>query len=404
MNRESKHFLLSFFIISMGTPAQFIFAVKKADPLTGTLMVSFYFIFSAISSILFSKLSDRLMRRKIFAIIGFVLVASVFIAYFFASSPFELIVCSSMVGIGFSAYNPTSNALFSEMEPTIPSGKLMSYFFVVASAGWAVGSVIAGVVDQYFGDYVFIFGAFITLVGLSIYSLKVQDIPYDRNNVEDIINSKNSTPNPNLKIYSVLIIILSMAMLTRHLCVQGGFSLFPNYLEASISVGGLELESISISLLLAVNMTTQSIIMIPMGRLVDHKKFGRKLVLLFGLIGANITVFAWSLIYIPWIMIFPQMLIGFAWPALATAATALITDITTRRTRSQGLGWFNAGLAIGGSIGPIVSFFLMIQSAGNYRFVFQILSLVPVAGIILVLIAFSENKLTHEYYLFRRKK
>jgi len=404
MNRNSKFFLLSYFIISLGTPAQFIFAVKKADALTGTLMVAFYFIFSAVSSIIFSRLSDRLMRRKIFAIFGFLIVFTVFTTYFFVSTPFELILCSSIVGIGFSCYTPTSAALISEMEPTIPSGKLMSYFFVVASAGWAVGSIIGGIVDLYFNDYVFIFGAFITLVGLSVYFFKVNDIPYDRNNANnDLINSQNSNHNPNLNLYSILIIILAIVMLTRHLGIQGGFSLFPNYLEATTLEGGLQLDPLSLSLILAVNMTTQSILVIPIGRLVDHPKVGRKIVLLLGIIAADIAVIAWSLIYIPWIMILPQMLVGFSWPALATAATAMVTDITTRRNRSQGLGWFNAGLAIGGSIGPIISFLLMVESGGNYRFVFQMLSIFPIIGVVLVLIAFSESKETHEYFLFRRK-
>ncbi len=389
----------------MGTPAQFIFAVKKAEPNIGALMVAFYFIFTAISSIIFSKLSDRLMRRKIFAILGFLIITSVFTSYFFISTPFELILGSCLVGIGVSCYSPTSAALISEMEPTIPSGKLMSYFFVVASAGWALGSIVGGVVDQYFSDYVFIYGALITLVGLSIYFFKVQDVPFERNKAENgLINSQNNKVNPNLKLYSVMIIILAIVMLTRHLGVQGSFALFPNYLEATTLEGGLELEPIAISLILAINMTTQSILVIPLGRLVDHKRFGRKIILFLGIIGANIAVISWSFIYIPWIMIFPQILIGFSWPALATAATAMVTDITTRRNRSQGMGWFNAGLAIGGSIGPLISFFLMIQSANNYRFVFQMLSIFPIIGIIIVLISFSENKMTHEYSLLRRKK
>ncbi|MHA1267180.1 MAG: MFS transporter [Candidatus Helarchaeota archaeon] len=398
MNRESKFFLFSYFIISMATPAQFIFAVKKADPFTGTLMVALYFITSAISSLVFSHLSDRMMKRKIFAIGGFLLSIIVFTAYFFATSPLELIMCAGFVGIGFSAYSPTSNALFSEMEPSIPRGKLMSYFFVVASAGWAAGSIIQGVINQYLGDFVFIFAAIVTIFGLLLYFIKVKDVPYEPDSNNSLI-SNTSRENPNLQIYSTLIFILAIAMLTRHLGVQGGFALFPNYLEE-----GLGADPLTISLILAANMTTQSIIMIPIGFLVDHSKVGRKIILLLGLIGADIAVIAWSLISVPWILIFPQMLIGFSWPALATSATAIITDITTRKTRSRGMGWFNAGLAFGGSIGPLIAAFFFVQSNGNFNFVFQILSIFPIIGILLIFFSFSENRATHIYSILWKKR
>jgi len=399
MNRESKLFLISYFIVSIGTPGQFIFAIKKADPITGSLMVALYFITSAITSIVISTLSDKLMKRKVFALIGFSIVTLTFIAYYFVSAPFELILCSSLVGMGFASYNPTSNALFSEMEPTISSGKLMSYFFVVASAGWAVGALLGGLVNQFFGNFVFIFTALITLVGLSLYLLKVSDVPYQSDESEANLNSNNQETSSNLKLYPFLIAILSISILTRHICVQGGFALFPNYLEEQLLA-----DPITISLILTVNMTTQALIMIPVGRLVDHKKFGRKIVLLLGIIGSNLTVFLWSLIDIPWILIFPQMLIGFSWPAVATASTALVTDITTRRNRSQGMGWFNTGLAIGGSIGPLISALIFAQSGGSFSLAFQILSLFPIVGIILILITFSENRITHQYSLIGSKK
>jgi MFS family permease len=143
--------------------------------------------------------------------------------------------------------------------------------------------------------------------------------------------------------------------------------------------------------------------MLPVGWLVDHKKFGRKIVLLLGIIGSNIAVFSWSFISIPWILVFPQVLMGFAWPAVATASTAIITDITTRKNRSQGMGWFNAGLAIGGSIGPLIGALIFINSGGSFASAFQILSIFPIIGIILVLVSFSEDRTTHQYYLFRRK-
>ncbi|NVM52964.1 MAG: MFS transporter [Candidatus Helarchaeota archaeon] len=179
MNRASKIFLLTYFFISIGIPAQYLFGIKKADAVTATIMVSFYFITSAIFGIIFSRLSDKLMKRRIFVLGGLLLIAIAFTGYFFASasSPLQLIVCSSFIGISVGAYSPNSIALFTEMEPTISKGKLMGYFHVVNSAGWAVGALVGGVVDQYFGDLVFLFAAVSIIIGLSIYFFKIHDIP-----------------------------------------------------------------------------------------------------------------------------------------------------------------------------------------------------------------------------------
>ncbi len=391
MQKDSKYFLISYFIISIGTPGQFIFAIKKADPITGALMSGIYFITMAISSIIISRLSDKYMRRKIFALLGFLIVTSVFILYYFLSNPYQLILCSSLVGIGFASYNPTSNALFSELEPSIPSGKLMSYFFVVSSSGWSLGSIFGGILNQYFGEFVFIFAASITIIGILLYIFKVHDAPYEDARNKPLLTHPNSNNNSNLMIYSNLIVILAIALLTRHFCAQGGFALFPNYLE------WLTWDPLTISLVLGVNMTFQAIIMIPIGRLVDHERFGRKIVLLLGMIGTSFTILLWSFIKTPWIMIFPQLIIGFSWPALATAATALVTDLTTRQNRSRGLGWFNTGLAVGGSVGPLISGLIFAQSGGNFNLAFQILSIVPIIGILLIIFTFSEDKKSHSY-------
>ena len=91
------------------------------------------------------------------------------------------------------------------MEPTIPSGKLMSYFFISMSGGWAVGSVLLGVVDQFYGDFVFIFASILTISGLLIHLLKVHDVPYDRIKAEELETTFNNNSNPNLAIYSTLI-------------------------------------------------------------------------------------------------------------------------------------------------------------------------------------------------------
>ncbi|MFX1298159.1 MAG: hypothetical protein ACFFD2_25315 [Promethearchaeota archaeon] len=90
MQRDSKFFLLSYFIVSIGTPGQFIFSIKEVDTSIGTIMVAFYFIAMALSFIIFSKLSDNYMKRKMFVIFDYLIISLIFITYYFISTPFDL--------------------------------------------------------------------------------------------------------------------------------------------------------------------------------------------------------------------------------------------------------------------------------------------------------------------------
>jgi MFS family permease len=401
MNSQSKIFLLSMLFVASGQPAQFIFAIIKADAVTATIMLTLYFSFTGLFGIPLSRLSDRLMRRRVFSLCGFLLVAIVFMGYYFipptASVP--LIISSALVGLGNAFYNPTSYALFSELEPKISHGKLMSYYYVVASVGWSFGAIVGGFFFQYFGEFTYFFSGSLCLIGFGISFLFVHDVPIEEEKIQAplILNNPNLTTNLRRCIY--VIIVVSIAVLTRHLAAQGGLvALLPNYISEE-----LHTDTFTTSLILAVNMTSQSIFMLPIGKLVDSNMFGRKTILLLGILASDIAVLSYSFISIPWLIIFPQILVGFAWPSVITASTAMVTDLTIRRTRSQGMGLLNAGLAVGGSIGPIISGLILIQYESNFVLAFQVLAIFPLIGIILILITLSENRSTHEYFLFHRK-
>jgi len=401
MNIESKTFLSGMFFIASGQPAQFIFAIIKADAITATIMLTLYFSFTGLFGIPLSRFSDRLMRRKIFSLFGFLLVSIVFMGYYFIppTASIPLIISSALVGLGNAAYNPTSYALFSELEPDISHGKLMSYYYLVSSAGWSFGAVLGGLFFQYFGEFTYFFSGSLCLIGFSISLLYVHDVPPQKEKFQAPVACNNIVPTPNLRLCTYLIVIVSIAVLTRHIAAQGGLvAILPNYISEELNA-----DTFTTSLVLAVNMASQSVLMIPVGKLVDSNKFGRKTILLLGIFGSEIAVLSYSFITIPWLIIFPQMLVGFAWPAMITSSTAIVTDVTTRHNRSRGMGILNAGLSIGGSIGPLISGFILTQYGANFILAFRVLAIFPLIGIILILVTLSENRSTHEYFLFRNK-
>lgn len=101
-----------------------------------------------------------------------------------------------------------------------------------------------------------------------------------------------------------------------------------------------------------------------LGRLSD--RFGRRPVLLasqVGTLGGFILLgFANSL---P-LLFLSRVIDGLSGANIATAQT-VITDVTTEKTRTQGLGLIGAAFGIGFILGPIIAFIVLIATNDNYQ-------------------------------------
>jgi len=101
-----------------------------------------------------------------------------------------------------------------------------------------------------------------------------------------------------------------------------------------------------------------------LGRLSD--RFGRKPVLMVSqlgtFIGSLILGFANSL----WMLFLARILDGISGANISTAQAA-ISDSTTEKTRTQGLGLIGAAFGIGFILGPIIAFLSLAASGNNYH-------------------------------------
>lgn len=101
-----------------------------------------------------------------------------------------------------------------------------------------------------------------------------------------------------------------------------------------------------------------------LGRLSD--RFGRKPVLLISqigtLIGFLILGFANSL----WMLLLSRLIDGISGANISTAQ-AVITDSTTEKTRTQGLGLLGAAFGLGFVAGPIIAFVSLAISSNNFQ-------------------------------------
>lgn len=101
-----------------------------------------------------------------------------------------------------------------------------------------------------------------------------------------------------------------------------------------------------------------------LGRLSD--RFGRKPILIVSqlgtLVGFLLLGFAGSL----WMLFLSRLLDGLSGANIATAQ-AVITDSTTEKTRTQGLGLVGAAFGLGFVIGPVISFLSLSVSDNNFH-------------------------------------
>ncbi|MGD8632959.1 MAG: MFS transporter [Anaerolineales bacterium] len=101
-----------------------------------------------------------------------------------------------------------------------------------------------------------------------------------------------------------------------------------------------------------------------LGRLSD--RFGRKPVLLASQFGTLVGFILLGSADALWILFLARILDGISGANISTAQ-AVISDITTEETRTQGLGLIGAAFGIGFIIGPVIAFISLAISGNNYH-------------------------------------
>jgi DHA1 family tetracycline resistance protein-like MFS transporter len=101
-----------------------------------------------------------------------------------------------------------------------------------------------------------------------------------------------------------------------------------------------------------------------LGRLSD--RFGRKPVLIVSQIGTFTGFILLGFADMLWLLFLARVLDGISGANISTAQ-AVISDITTEETRTQGLGLIGAAFGIGFIIGPVIAFISLAISGNNYH-------------------------------------
>ncbi|HLE15768.1 MAG TPA: MFS transporter [Anaerolineales bacterium] len=115
-----------------------------------------------------------------------------------------------------------------------------------------------------------------------------------------------------------------------------------------------------------------------LGRLSD--RYGRKPVLVISQIGTLIGFLILGLAGSLWMIFLSRLIDGLSGANISTAQAA-ISDSTTEKTRTQGLGLIGAAFGLGFIIGPLIAFLALALSGNDYRvpaFVAAVFSLISI--------------------------
>jgi len=117
-----------------------------------------------------------------------------------------------------------------------------------------------------------------------------------------------------------------------------------------------------------------------LGRLSD--RFGRRPVLLVSQLGTLAGFILLGFANTLWLLFVSRIIDGLSGANISTAQ-AVVTDVTTEKTRTQGLGLIGAAFGIGFILGPIIAFAVLLASGDNYQAVAFTAAAFSLASVIL---------------------
>jgi len=149
--------------------------LRLSDTQLGSLMTGFIIVYM-IAAPLFGSLGDARSRTRLLGLgvaIWSVATALAGLATSFAS----LFAARAAVGVGEAAYGTISPALLADYFPRERRGRVFAVFFAAIPIGSALGYIVGGLVDHYFGWRQAFFVAGVPGLVLSALALRLYDPP-----------------------------------------------------------------------------------------------------------------------------------------------------------------------------------------------------------------------------------
>ena len=396
-NNDSTHSFLPINIInwlfSTATIIPFViiplYAVSVGASLfQASLIAGVFFGVNAVTVVIMGSLSDIIGRRKPFIIFSLFGSAAIFILISFVALPVTLILLMGLFGFIAAGFSPCVMGMVSEYSKPREKGKNLGYLNSGTSLGWAVGSFSSGTITElfsfattfYFGCMLAVIAAVITLIFLRETK---KDVTTDRNLKKIIIALRNrfipkSGESAYLKEKGLSWFYLSLFF--RYSAYWGSFALLSIFFATIVSTTW-------VGILIAINLGISAFIMTPVGKLSDMK--GRKLIIMFGLVGTSLVLILYATSYDLILLIVAQVLNAFVFASIYTGGSAFVSDVAPHTAHSEAMGYLNSAITFGAVTGTLIAG-IMAEIFG-LRTMFLVLAILPLIGAVIVLSKVQET-------------
>jgi MFS family permease len=149
--------------------------LQLSDTQLGSLMTGFIIVYM-IAAPLFGSLGDARSRTRLLSL-GVAIWSVATALAGLATSYASLFAARAAVGVGEAAYGTISPALLADYFPRERRGRVFAVFFAAIPIGSALGYIVGGLVDQYFGWRQAFFVAGVPGLVLAALALRLYDPP-----------------------------------------------------------------------------------------------------------------------------------------------------------------------------------------------------------------------------------
>jgi len=360
INRKLLHLSIAFLLINMGWGMAWPYLPNFIKLLGGGVlavgMLSILFnVTSSFGQFFWGRKSDRMGRRKIFALFGIFSSGFFFLLMGFATSVTLVLLLRTLQGFFISAQTPAVSALVSEISRDV--GKGFAVFNAFSNIGFMLGNFAGGfITSRYPLNYVYFFSSIPIFTGLIILLFFREE----RKNPEDLRllmrydrpgrtfftleNAKKFVKrNPNIALFSLSIFIsmVGSGMVYTYLSLLIGARFGASWVGMYFGIDGL--------------ISTPLIFIF--GYLAD--RYGSKPILIYGLLGYMITFFLYySATTIP-LLILAAVISGSKWGSYFNSANTYVSRMSLKHERATALGLMNSAMAIGWVVGPLLGAYLI---------------------------------------------
>ncbi|MCG6957978.1 MAG: MFS transporter [Gemmatimonadetes bacterium] len=318
------------------------------------LAVSLYGFLLALGQPFAGRISDRSGKRKQLILVGLAVMALATVGLIFAHRFVAILMLRGAQGLGVALIVPSVMALITTATEIRDRGNAMGIYTTFRMTGFAMGPVLAGVLQVHFGfNVVFIVGgsflalAFV-LVHLTVHppatrpAIPASSRPTSGGGSGSAGSHDGSTSRPS---GSILALMFATVVLASSLSMISALENEFNARLSQTAIGfGIAFSSLTVSRL---------VVQIPIGRWSD--RIGRKKLIIGGLLTLSPLTVLFGYVASTAQLVALRLVQGVSIAAVAAPAFALAGDLARPGREGQEISWVTMGFGLGLGAGPLLA-------------------------------------------------